>query len=1254
MGVRVMTSLQFVLGRASRDHQGAMVDRLAKQMQERPRDRFFYLVPNHVKFTSEVAVLKRLREHAGMRGNYAQSRVQVLSFSRLAWYLCADQPAYQKPRLSAVGMTMVVAKVLQELRETDGEALRMFRGESDRQGFVQELTRQLVELQTARVTPADLAADRADSVVARVLRQNPHAQVFKEKMAVLARVYQQFLAVTATQATTGDLYLMLARALQEGDFTDSHFYFDHYTGHFSAQEQEVVAAVMENAADVTMSLVLDRDYPAGQLPSPNNLYYQAARQYQDLRRLAAKFGVAVPAPQLLGKEALRVSPALTAVEDWMAADARFTTPERAAPETGNQVQFLTAPSRVAELHQVAAKIRRLVATKGYHFHDFLVLTRHLAGYETMLVPVFKAHQVPVFNDTQRPMAKSALADWLTALFKVGQDYYQAADVFTLLKTGLLVPPVPEELSGLGTDAAGIWRDAVNQAENYCLRFGKGGRAWFSPRPWSLTPGKPGRRPVAQVMRERQINWVKDFVKLTLRPFWEQLSKQTSGRGLATCLYQFMTTAGVDDQIFSWARAARDAGDLTRMQDLQQEWQAFCSLLDEYVALLGDQVADPAAPEELVNSFATLLTAGFGAARYSQIPSTLDQVVVSETGMAQDQHRRVVFMIGATADVMPEVQATSGLLTDPDRALLQQGLGPDQFLAPTGTAQINNEPFVHYLGMLSATDTLIMTAPTMASDESELTLSPYLIGLARYFGAWDPASDWLRRDVPRAPHPGASPAAVIPFLSTPAATVGNLIQVERAQRDGAGPLGSAWQQVAAGITTADRDGRLQTTAALVLNDLRSGRFFKNETTALPPSLAAVLYTRDRKGRVTNQLQASISQLETYYQNPYEYFLKYGLRLKKREELTITSAKSGTFFHDSLAFFIQGVLASGRDLAEYATDPAARDALINQAIDRALSQQEDVRELAANQRPVALQLNAMTRIVQTMATTLVDQAQYTTARPLAVEQAFGAAQLANEGATTTLPPLTYSLTGPGLATGARVALRGRIDRLDQVRVGDQDYQLVVDYKSSDHQFDLVDAYTGRTLQMLAYLNALAVAHPTHPLAGALYLRLYQPTLRPTQDPQAAALAAHHYKGLLINGDQVLTALDAGLARGKAALMDLSKRRGKAAPLKVSADDAVQAKVGSNLVTEAELAALRERNAALIKQAAVAILQGHDELAPFRRQNGQQTSDGLQFSDYLDIYCFDRILDDYREVTMTADQVAAELTAAQNEQKGSAHDL
>ena len=76
-------SLQFILGKASDDHFSKVVDNLHKTSEDR-EIKSFYIVPNNVKFESELNTLKKL--NAKNAATYAQNQAQVFSFSRLIWY----------------------------------------------------------------------------------------------------------------------------------------------------------------------------------------------------------------------------------------------------------------------------------------------------------------------------------------------------------------------------------------------------------------------------------------------------------------------------------------------------------------------------------------------------------------------------------------------------------------------------------------------------------------------------------------------------------------------------------------------------------------------------------------------------------------------------------------------------------------------------------------------------------------------------------------------------------------------------------------------------------------------------------------------------------------------------------------------------------------------------------------------------------------------------------------------------------------
>ena len=76
-----MGRLSFVLGTAAKDHQEVLIDQLADQLKSAPAtDTFFYIVPNHIKFQTEIEVLDQLRARQGKSSadRFAASRVQTL------------------------------------------------------------------------------------------------------------------------------------------------------------------------------------------------------------------------------------------------------------------------------------------------------------------------------------------------------------------------------------------------------------------------------------------------------------------------------------------------------------------------------------------------------------------------------------------------------------------------------------------------------------------------------------------------------------------------------------------------------------------------------------------------------------------------------------------------------------------------------------------------------------------------------------------------------------------------------------------------------------------------------------------------------------------------------------------------------------------------------------------------------------------------------------------------------------------------
>lgn len=1114
---------------------------------------------------------------------------------------------------------MLTTKILQE----HADDLRLYASEIQHPGFVQKLTDQLAELQSANITADDFST---------ILQKAQADSQVKDNPAWLAKMYDVELIYHAYEERLQkyflgniDLYQQLAQYLYEQPSSKHmHFFLDRFT-QFTAAEQQIVDAIILNAGTTTISLTLDRGYPdqrhpnVTELPEKNDLFYNSAMQYHRLWKFAQAHPQQV---QLINNVEYAQSPRVSAD---LAEFDRFFRRYAAEPidltagmplADPKSIQVQSVPNRLAELNHVATQIRQMVATGKYRYRDFLILTRHLDGYQTMIAPVFASHQIPIFNDHERRMDKHPLVVLLTTLLRIPLYGYQTSDIIQLLKTWLLLPIGPE---------SNKLTEAVFTTENWCLKQAIAGKhAWITQDPkeiaelWQVKGTNPQAANYASSRQKKvndQLQLIKNFVGQTLIPFFDELKEVQTGRELATKLYQFLVANGVTKRLNHWQNYQAKQGNLDLARRPKQVWATFCQIIEEYVLILGDRQVGKDSRTDLLTNFSEILQAGFAAAQYSQIPATLDQVVISETGIVQSQSHRVVFMIGATDDVMPEAHDDEGLLTDSDKDLLSQYLDADsQYLPATAVEQLEDEPFLHYQGFMSAREQLIISAPQFGTDDKELQPSPYLIDTARFFKITGEV-------VPLATSP-AGQADATPFVSAPLATVNQLVQVVRQFSDdqevavGQRPRWTAsWQQVGRALNRlAKHDELLRTRLAVI----RHGFDYRNQTQNITAPMAQTLYLHTSENQKDQVLYASISQLQDFYVNQYEYFLKYGLRLRKRDELALSTDRIGTYFHRAMEVFVNLVRDSALSFADLAKEEN-RLALVEftrQALDAADQLQPELLRLVSSSAQARFQYQQLTAIVKTMLVTLCQQAANAHFVPRETEVQFG--QI-NGRQDVDWAPLDYPLDAH-----RHIQLRGRIDRIDQIDVGNQKYLAVVDYKSGNRLFDLTAAYYGISLQLLTYLSGLEVnldklSLSSANLAGALYLHLNNPTIRavdllkgsPAHQDQRLnnlRLKSHQYKGILLNNSDLLSNI---AKQGHADLVYPLQKNLK--PGK-----------GALLADDQQLQWLRDNNRQLIIDAGKQILSGQLKLNPYRLIDGSTRQTGLDYTDYLDIYQFDSMLD------------------------------
>ena len=1158
-------ALELLFGHASADHELALLKRVEATLAADPQAQIFYVVPNHIKFETEIQVLQRLAKLQNRQGAaIAVPNVQVFSLSRLAWYYMQNDPIYQRANLSATGMTMLVQSLLRQHQDE----LQLYGNLLQKQGFISQFTSQILELKQAGMTWDGVREMSAALTQQGTLQMKLHdLALIGEALDVELGQRNQYL--NSELLTALRVYL----ATEKTDIAH-HYYFINSYSQMTAPERGVVEALIQRAGGVTIALPADGGAASVTEDnlSENDLFYRPKLLAQQLRRFATQHNISVQASNVT--EQRPMSAGMQEVASfWIDYEQNGIKTKAHTRLNEDEVAVWQATTRYQEIEQMARFIRQEVAQKQRRYRDFMLMTRDLGQYENILPAIFARYEIPVFMDLDRPMAAHPLVAFLEQLLQLSPAYTHA-DIMALLKTELLLP---ENVS------LTAYREALAETENYALAKNLQGWRWTDAQPWHYDHNVADSDD--EVVRERvatkdaQLALVHDQISQVIYPFLEQLQQAPTARVMAQLLYQFLTSLGIQKRLLAWRDEAVAKGDLWAAQQPEQVWRTFIGVLDDFVAVFGDTAMT-------VTDLHELLKAAFDSAKYSGVPATMDQVRVSESGIVQRQGYHTLIVFGATSTNLPATTRVKAILHDGDRQALQAYLPENIALCETSEQQMAQESLLMYNAMMTANQRLIWLYAT-SDGQSEQQASTYVTRLIKQF-------DLTVQPFTALPNPADT--QIGQYVGTIRSTLAHIITVNRQSIAALEPLSGDWQALQA---------QIQRLAPAQTERLLGGLTYRNEPQKIMAPLTAALFG--------TTLKASISRLESYARNPFDFFLRYGLRLRERQVMALTPADKGTLMHTILEKLFQVLIQQDKTLSEL-NDQELKQ--LEQTILQGLLHNDDatfdIFSSSARMQFLTTQLAAQVHhtVVNMKRSQLVNGGVHT----LGVEAGFGLPH-------STLKPVQYELP-----LGS-VTVRGKVDRYDLVETPAGNFLTIVDYKSGKRVFDYTSALAGLELQLMTYWTAMltnADVLPTDEMGGAFFWSLQTPWIKAPDltshqltDLQKEALQAANeqgnYRGVIRENEDYIDRLE-GVEDIKA---PFAIKRNKNGTFAKSAD----------VINEDDLAILLDFNAAKIRDIAANILAGDFPLWPYR--NGTQDN-GMNYTPFKAVMMFDAMMgNQYRDI-------------------------
>ena len=613
---------------------------------------------------------------------------------------------------------------------------------------------------------------------------------------------------------------------------------------------------------------------------------------------------------------------------------------------------------------------------------------------------------------------------------------------------------------LKTGLAGLTAEECDLLENYVLCWDIRGSMWLRDTDWTANPdgyGAPFGETQTEVLTE--INALRRRVRGPLKTLHDGLKEHSGAKGKVEVLYRYLEEIRLPETLQQRLTQLQTAGQLQLAEEYGQLWEILCGVLDQFVEILGDAELDG-------EEFARLLRLVLTQYSVGTIPVALDQVTVSEI-TRNDRHTvRHLFLLGANDHVLPAVDPGSGLLSEDDReALALRGIR----LAPTGMHQFHVELQNLYAALAQPTESLSISYPVTDVTGAELRPS-FVVG--RIQSLFPQVR--LEREGPDKEYRYTAP---VPAL----------------EAAGQCPGGALWRYFAQREEYAPQLAAMERGAHL-------GRGH------LSPAAVSELYGE--------RIAMSASRMDALRKCHFAYFMRYGLRAKKREPAAFDAPEIGTFLHYILEHVTADVMAKG-GFAQVGRQELHRLAgvHIKAYVEKEL---DNFKDRSARFRYL---FGRLRRTVLAVVDDVAEELSESDFVPLAFELSFGSGG--------DLPAVTIT------EGDTELRVTGKVDRVDGWLHDGKLYLRVVDYKTGRKSFDLSEIRYGIGIQMLLYLFTLQregkehFGHEVVP-AGVLYLPAREAMLSmdrsaTPQEVQAAISKELRRSGLVLEAPEVLHAME-----------------------------------------------------------------------------------------------------------------------------------
>jgi len=945
------------------------------------------------------------------------------------------------PRLSRIGRQMIIHRILRD----DQNKLQLFGAENSWSGLSRQMAQTITELHKYAKTPDDI-----DQLLSELSKDERH-HLTALKFADIGLIFREYLKFIESDFIDPDAQLMNAcRALSESNLAKgAQLWVDGFAG-FTTAEFAILAELLKVVKDSRIALCLDPlnidlKNPDTEKLDEVGMFNPTERVYCSLFELVKKDKLKVAEPVILEK-AVRFSQC----RELAHVERNIFGSQAAKMPASENIRIISAPNERAEVQFVGRQIRQLVREKDFRYRDIAVIASDIDRYEHYIRAYFEDYSVPYFIDKRRPLNHHPVVQLVSSALQAVTGGFMYSDIFAYLKADLL--PIDSY--------------DIDLLENYCLAFGISARDWQSDDPWRFAG------PDDELFDERRINDIRIKASRPLLELRESLCpadgqvKVFGAEEFTRFIFNFLDKLNVKQTIGDWIEQANEERDLATADEHRQFYNQFIDIFDELIEVFAGQAMK-------AEDYLAILHSAFSQLTLAFIPPALDQVLVGSIERSRHPDLRAVFLIGATQKQFPVPVVSDSILTDEDRVAAESMDFP---LAAASSQTLTERQYLAYIALTRPSEFLWLTYPSIDDKGNAAARSQFMGDLESLFdNLSEEAIAGKTIDIENM----HSEAELVDILSSKLGRDRFLPEAED---------GKIYNELLDAINTDEQLAELGSKVLYALN-------YDNHA-LLETNIVNKLFGR--------RIQSSATRLGTFAACPYQYFARYTLELKERQEFKFEPLDLGAFYHRVLDVLLKRLNEQRKDFATI--DDRGLIELLREEIEKLTKKDSFISNFVGRRSYNEFIINSAGKILEDCVIAIAQMVRAGGFRPKFSEVSFGRA------------PETRELLGNyelELPDGRVLSLDGKIDRLDFADLGTDKITLVFDYKRRDKTFNWVQFCHGLDMQLLIYMLAVrnAADEGIRNVVGAFYMPIEIEVKSTTLSdlPNMAGKFVHKAKGI-----------------------------------------------------------------------------------------------------------------------------------------------